>query len=149
MSERRDSKSQCDSKNTTRSKFTMRSIFSTAGSFGQCSFVYPYPSVSDRARKLRPWSEKNSDQNPDHPRLCIYQGKEKLRPWSEFLGRENSDHGLSLGCFCQKNLRAHKSKIGTPPPQNPKSPPPPGPKTRNFMDMEVFLQKESKNSRRP
>ena len=49
-----------------------------------------------RGRKLRPWSEKNSDQNSDHPRLCIYWGKEKtqtmvwvsgegkLRPWSEF-----------------------------------------------------------------
>ena len=52
-----------------------------------------------RGRKLRPWSKKNSDQNSDHPRLCIYWGKEKLRPWSEFLGRENSDHGLSFGCF--------------------------------------------------
>ena len=41
-----------------------------------------------RGRKLRPWSEKNSDQNSDHPRLCIYWGNEKLRPWSEFLGRE-------------------------------------------------------------
>ena len=49
-----------------------------------------------RRRKLRPWSEKNSDQNSDHPRLCIYWGKEKLRPWSEFLGRANSDHGLSF-----------------------------------------------------
>ena len=37
--------------------------------------------------------------NSDHPRLCIFLGKEKLRPWSEFLGRENSDHGLSFGCF--------------------------------------------------
>ena len=37
--------------------------------------------------------------NSDHPRLCIYQGKEKLRPLFEFLGRENSDHALSLGCF--------------------------------------------------
>ena len=52
-----------------------------------------------RERKLRPWSEKNSDQTSDHPRLCIYWGNEKLRPWSEFLGRENSDHGLSFGCF--------------------------------------------------
>ena len=52
-----------------------------------------------RERKLRPWSEKNSDQNSDHPRLCIYWGNEKLRPWSEFLGRENSDHVLSFGCF--------------------------------------------------
>ena len=52
-----------------------------------------------RGRKLRPWSKKNSDQNSDHPRLCISQGKEKLRPWSKFLGRGNSDHGLSLGCF--------------------------------------------------
>ena len=58
-----------------------------------------------RGRKLRPWSEKNSDQNPDHPRLCIYQGKEKLRPWSEFLGRENSDHGLSLPCFWGRGRR--------------------------------------------
>ena len=40
--------------------------------------------------------------------------------------------------------RAHKNKIGTPPPQNPKCPPP-----LNFMRMEVFLRKESKNSRRP
>ena len=52
-----------------------------------------------RRRKLRPWSEKSSDQNSDHPRLCIYWGKEKLRPWSEFLGRGNSDNGLSFGCF--------------------------------------------------
>ena len=36
--------------------------------------------------------------------------------------------------FYQKNPRTHKNKIGTsPPPPNPKYPPPP--KTRNFMDM--------------
>ena len=58
-----------------------------------------------RGRKLRPRSEKNSDQNSDHPRLCIYWGKEKLRPWSEFLGRENSDHGLSFGCFWGRGRR--------------------------------------------
>ena len=58
-----------------------------------------------RGRKLRPWSEKNSDQNSDHSRLCIYWGKEKLRPWSEFLGRENSDHGLSFGCFWGRGRR--------------------------------------------
>ena len=58
-----------------------------------------------RGRKLRPWSEKSSDQNSDHPRLCIYQGKEKLRPWSEFLGRENSDHGLSFPCFWSRSRR--------------------------------------------
>ena len=56
-----------------------------------------------RGTKHRPWSEQNSDQNSeqnsDHPRLCIYWGKEKLRPWSKSLGRENSDHGLSSGCF--------------------------------------------------
>ena len=56
-------------------------------------------------RKLRPWSEKNSDQNSDHPRLCIYWGKDKLRPWSKFLGSENSDHGLSFGCFCGRGSR--------------------------------------------
>ena len=61
-----------------------------------------------RGRKLRPWSEKNSDQNSDHPRLCIYWGKEKLRPWSEFLGRENSDHGLSFGCFWGRGRRTKK-----------------------------------------
>ena len=74
--------------------------------FSQCSFVLPLPQCfSPRGRKLRPWSEKNSDQNPDHPRLCIYQGKEKLRPWSEFLGRENSDHGLSFSCFGGRGRR--------------------------------------------
>ena len=41
--------------------------------------------------------QANPDQNSDHARLCIYQGKEKLRPWSKFLGRENSDHGLNFG----------------------------------------------------
>ena len=50
-----------------------------------------------RGTKLRPWSKQNSDQNSDHARLCMYQGKEKLRPWSKFLGRENSDHGLNFG----------------------------------------------------
>ena len=42
----------------------------------------------------------------------------------------------------QKNPRAHKNKIGTSPPtpKNLKYPPPP--KTRNFMDMGFFLQKE-------
>ena len=58
-----------------------------------------------RGRKLRPWSEKNSDQNSDHPRLCIYWGKEKLGPWSELPGRENSDHGLSFGCFWGRGRR--------------------------------------------
>ena len=40
----------------------------------------------------------------------------------------------------QKNPHAHKNKIGTLPPPNPKPPPPP--KTRNFMDMGFFLQRE-------
>ena len=35
----------------------------------------------------------------------------------------------------QKNPRAHKNKIGTPPPCPPKPKIPPPPKTRNFMDM--------------
>ena len=63
-----------------------------------------------RGRKLRPWSEENSDQNSDHSRLCIYWGKEKLRPWSEFLGRENSDHGLSFGCFWGRGRRGGSQK---------------------------------------
>ena len=55
----------------------------------RCSFVYPLPQCFwPRRRKLRPWFERNSDQNSDHHRLCIYQGMEKLRKWSEFLGRE-------------------------------------------------------------
>ena len=47
--------------------------------------------------KLRPWSKQNSDQNSDHTRLCVYQGKEKVRPWSKSLGWENSAHGLNFG----------------------------------------------------
>ena len=46
----------------------------------------------------------------------------------------------------QKNPRAHKNKIGTPPPQT-KIPPPP--KNEEFMDMEGFLQKECIFSRCP
>ena len=42
---------------------------------------------------------------------------------------------LTQASKIQKNPRAHKNKIGTPPPPKKK------PKTRNFMDM-VFLQKE-------
>ena len=77
-----------------------------------------------RGRKLRPWSEKNSDQNSDHPRLCIYWGKEKLRPWSEFLGRENSDHGLSFGCFGGRGRRGGSQCIqsyGLKGPQKPRT----------------------------
>ena len=64
-----------------------------------------------RGRKLRPWSEKNSDQNPDHARLWFYQEKEKLRPWSEFLGRGNSDHGLSLRCFWGRGRRGGSRRL--------------------------------------
>ena len=74
----------------------------------KCSMLIRLPlpqCFCPRGRKLRPWSEKNLDQNSDHPRLCIYWGKEKLRPWSEFLGRENSDHGLSFGCFWGRGRR--------------------------------------------
>ena len=72
----------------------------------QCSFVYPYPSVSALAGGNSDHGPSfNSDQNLDHPRLCIYWEKEKLRPWSEFLGRENSDHGLSFGCFWGRGRR--------------------------------------------
>ena len=58
-----------------------------------------------RGRKVSPWSEKNSGQNSDHPRLCVYWGKEKLRPWPESLETENSDHGLSFGCFWGRGRR--------------------------------------------
>ena len=47
----------------------------------QWSFVYPYPSASDLVEGNS--DHGPSDQNPDHHRLCIYQGQ------------ENSDHGLS------------------------------------------------------
>ena len=57
------------------------------------------------------------DQNSDHLRLCIYQGKEKLRPWSEFLGRENSDHGLSLGVGVDEGaLKNQEQQFKTSPP---------------------------------
>ena len=52
-----------------------------------------------RGRKLRPWSEKNSDQNSDHPRLCIHQGK------------ENSDHGLNFGCFWGRRRRGGSQPV--------------------------------------
>ena len=88
----------------------------------QRPWVYPYPSVSDFADETQTMVQTGSDQNSNHARLCIYQGKEKLRPWSEFsgkeklrpwselLGRENSDHGLNFGlptgggrsCFLRK-----------------------------------------------
>ena len=45
----------------------------------------------------------------------------------------------------QKNPRAHKNKIGTPPPKKPKIPP----KTRNFMDMEGFPAERRHFSRCP
>ena len=54
----------------------------------QCSFVYPYPSVSDLAGG-------NSDHGPRKTRT-----KTQTTPDSVFTrARRNSDHGLSLGCF--------------------------------------------------
>ena len=46
----------------------------------------------------------------------------------------------------QKNPRAHKNKIGTPPPKKPKVPPP---LKRGILWTLVFLQKERIFSRRP
>ena len=61
----------------------------------------PLPSVSDFVgRSSDHGPGKTLDQNPDHPKLCVYQGKKELRPWSKFPGRETSDHSLSFGCFC-------------------------------------------------
>ena len=48
----------------------------------------------------------------------------------------------------RKNPHAHKNNIGTSTPPFPKSPRPP-PKTRNFMGVGVFQQKEPKNARCP
>ena len=54
----------------------------------QCSFVYPYPSVSDLAGG-------NSDHGPRKTRT-----KTQTTPDSAFAREtRNSDHGLSLGCF--------------------------------------------------
>ena len=53
----------------------------------------------------------------------------------------------SFGPSFRKIRAAIKIKSALPPPQNPKYPPPP--KTRNFMDMGFFLQKERIFSRRP
>ena len=58
--------------------------------------------------------------------------------WGYFLARGMAWACLSTVSPLQRNPRAHKNKIGTPPPQNPNNPPP---KTRNFMDR-VCLQKE-------
>ena len=69
----------------------------------QCTFVYPYPSVSALAGG-------NSDHDARKTRtktqtLYLLKREEKLRPWSEFLGTENSDHGLSFGCFWGRGRR--------------------------------------------
>ena len=62
-----------------------------------------------------------------------------VRFWCAKLKSVSSEFGYSLHRqnyrpdFYQKNPRAHKNKIGTPPPPKPKIPPPS--KTRNFMDM--------------
>ena len=49
----------------------------------------------------------------------------------------------------QKNPCAHKNTIGIPPPPPQKESNTPPPQTRNFMGMDVFLQKECNFSRRP
>ena len=86
-------------------------------SYGSLLIRLPLPQCfCPRGRKLRPWSEKNSDQNSDHPRLSIYWGKEKLRPWSEFLGRENSDHGLSFGHFWGRGRLGGSQRLWLPKP---------------------------------
>ena len=68
-------------------------------------------------------------------------------------------HSLSLGrptiCplqpwhvpYVQKNPRAHKNKIGTPPPPKPKIPPPP--KNEEFYGHGFFLAERTHFSRRP
>ena len=48
--------------------------------------------------------------------------------------------------FPEKRASCSLADLHFPPPPNPKYPPP---KTMNFMDREVFLQKEHKNLRRP
>ena len=55
-----------------------------------------------------------------------------------FTSRTSIDNKQGID---QKNPRAHKNKIGTSPP-GPQNQIPPPPQTRNFMDLEVFLQKE-------
>ena len=68
-------------------------------------------------------------------------------PISHAMGFWVSQHLRSptAGHNNQKNPRAHKNKIGPPPQKKQKTPP----KTRNFMGMEVFLQKERNFARRP
>ena len=82
----------------------------------------PTPVFLSSREETQTMVQENSDQNPDNPRPCIYQGKAKLRPWSEFLGRENSDHGLSFLCFWgrgrrgisrQRAKKLHLEKAGT------------------------------------
>ena len=59
-----------------------------------------------------------------------------------FHGKRHDNQILKV-----KNLSSRNFVVMAQAPTNPKSPPPP--KTRNFMDMEVVLQKEHRNSRRP
>ena len=60
----------------------------------QCSFVYPYPSVSAL-------EGGNSDHGPRKTRT-----KTQTTPDSAFIGeRKNSDHGLSFGCFWGRGRR--------------------------------------------
>ena len=60
----------------------------------QCSFVYPYPSVSALAGG-------HSDHGPRKTRT-----KTQTSPDSVFTGeRRNSDHGLSFGCFWGRGRR--------------------------------------------
>ena len=66
------------------------------------------------------------------------------------LGARSTSGGAQSGTSTsQKNPRAHKNKIGLPPPppQNPNTPP--HPKTRNFMDIGFFLAERAHFSRRP
>ena len=65
-----------------------------------------------------------------------------------FCRSENIPQNSRHLCKNQRNPRTHKNKIGTSPPLLTKQSACP-PKARNFMGMEVYLQKECRNSRRP
>ena len=82
-----------------------------------------FPSPSRRCPVCTHHCTSNAAHSKSH---CWVWGQERSR---------DGDHQINHLTF-QKNPRAHKNKIGTPPP--PKDPKYPPPKTRNFMEKMGF-----------
>ena len=104
------------------------------------------PSTVSSADRCEEWLKKRGPSV--FPISKPYSETPSICPEHCWLSRANVRLNIAIPILFQKNPRAHKHKIGTPPPpRKPISPPPP--KKRNFMGMEVFLRKERILSRRP